>query len=87
MFVGLAKWQWQGDWVFEPDECFGEGEFEVTQEEWDELDFPMTCTDCGAELDPFCDHFTAEDGETSGDVYNRTIADVLPVAQGEPQCS
>ncbi len=71
MSVGPAHWYWSGDWVFGPDECGGEGKLEVTQEEWDDLDFPMKCTACGADLDPFCEHFHAEGGTTSGDVYNQ----------------
>jgi len=73
MFVGPARWKFSGDWIFEPDECSGEGGFEIDPEEWDDLDFPMECTECAQELDPFCDHFTADTGETSGNLYRRVM--------------
>lgn len=73
MFVGPSRWIFSGDWVYEPEECCDEGEFECTQEEWDDLDFPMTCTKCSAELDPFCDHFIADTGETSYTLYQRVM--------------
>ena len=87
MFVGPYKWRWSGDWIYEPDECPGEGEFKVAREEWENLDFPMECTECGADLDPFCDHFTAEDGTTSGEIYNRTITAPAFAAEGKQPCS
>lgn len=34
MFVGPSRWIFSGDWVYEPEECYGEGEFECTPEEW-----------------------------------------------------
>jgi len=74
MFVGPSKWRWSGDWVCEPDECFGEGEIEIDPEEWEEMSFLMKCTECGADLDPFCDHFVADTGETSYALYQRIMA-------------
>ncbi len=83
MSVGPAHWYWSGDWVFGPDECLGEGEIEVTSEEWEELDYPSKCTECGAELDPFVGHFVAEDGATSADVYRRNVSDYVPASEGK----
>jgi hypothetical protein len=73
MSVGPAYWYWSGDWVYGPDECSGDGEFEIDPEEWEEMTFPMDCSSCGQEMDPFCDHFTADTGETSQELYTRVI--------------
>jgi hypothetical protein len=74
MAIGPASWYWSGDWVYGPGECPGDGEFEIDLKEWDEMTFDMTCTSCGQEMDPFCDHFTADTGETSSDLYNRVMS-------------
>ncbi len=71
MSVGPSRWYWSGDWCFGPDECPGEGEIEVSPEDWENLEFPMECAECGQELDPFCAHFEAPDGTTSQDIYDR----------------
>ena len=71
MNVGPSRWYWSGDWVFGPAECMGEGEIEVTREDCENQEFPAQCTECGQPLDPFCDHFVAPDGTTSGAVHRK----------------
>ena len=67
-YVGPAKWRQSGDWVLEPDECSGEGPFEISREEWNDLVFGVHCTECGAELFAGDGHFTLEDGTSDLDV-------------------
>jgi len=73
MAIGPACWKLYSDWEFGPDECPGDGEFEILPEEWEDMTFPMTCTSCNQEMDPFCDHFTADTGETSYELYQRVM--------------
>ena len=72
MIVGPSRWALTlVDWELIPDECGGQGEFQVTQHGWENQEFPMECDSCGQELDPFCAHFEIDDGTTSYDTYTK----------------
>lgn len=73
--VGPRTWRRHPDWHLDQDECLGSGEFEITQYEWENLEFGQDCSSCGRELDHFCAHFEDEDGVTSYDIHEKLFGE------------
>jgi hypothetical protein len=67
-YVGPAKWHRSSDWVLEPDECPGEGTFEIPRQDWKDMAFGMHCTKCGAEMGEGFGHFRLDDGTSDQDL-------------------